>query len=262
MFEKAIALDPKYAEAYALLGGNYFIGWILAFNAGSRDGLERACKNGTTSDCSRRSSATAHSMMAYIDASTGQFERAEAEAQRAIALDPNYAEAYAAMALVLNSQTKPAEALVAVDKAMRLDPRNPEYLWEQGRAYSLLGRWKESILALKPYLGRHPDHLWAHAYLAFDYSFLGEEDAARAETAEVERAAALNPNSTIGYAALAQALNSLGRPTEALAAIDKAMRLDPKGADFDTFQQGWAYTLLGSSKEAMPLSILPSSLSR
>ena len=32
MFEKAIELDPKYAEAYALLGANYFDGWVLAFN--------------------------------------------------------------------------------------------------------------------------------------------------------------------------------------------------------------------------------------
>jgi tetratricopeptide (TPR) repeat protein len=133
---------------------------------------------------------------------------------------------------------------------MRLDPRDPEYLFQQGRAYSLLGRWKESILALKPYLGRHPDHLWAHAFIANDYSSLGDDDAARAEAAEVERAVALSPNSSIGYAALAQALNNLGKPAEALVAVDKAFRLDPRNRDSYLHAQGLAYTLLGRWQEA------------
>jgi len=32
MFEKAIELDPKYADAYAWLAYNYFIGWVGLFN--------------------------------------------------------------------------------------------------------------------------------------------------------------------------------------------------------------------------------------
>ena len=41
LFEKAIELDPKYAMAYVGLGGDYFIGYVLAFNPES-DALERA----------------------------------------------------------------------------------------------------------------------------------------------------------------------------------------------------------------------------
>jgi TolB-like protein len=43
MFEKAIALDPKYAKAYATLGANYWAGSTLALNP-DPNGMERALK--------------------------------------------------------------------------------------------------------------------------------------------------------------------------------------------------------------------------
>jgi predicted Zn-dependent protease len=82
---------------------------------------------------------------------------------------------------------------------MRLDPRNRDYLFEQGAAYDQLGQWQESISALKGYLARYPEDFWSHVFLADDYSGLGENDAAHAEAAEVERAVARGPNSAVGY---------------------------------------------------------------
>ena len=32
MFEKAIALDPKYADGYMLLGNDYYLGWAFGFD--------------------------------------------------------------------------------------------------------------------------------------------------------------------------------------------------------------------------------------
>jgi tetratricopeptide (TPR) repeat protein len=98
-----------------------------------------------------------------------------------------------ALAFTLNDLGKPAEALVAVDTAIRLDPQNSadlynsNFSYQRGRAYTLLGRWQEAIAAIKPYLARYPDDFWAHAYLAVDYMELGHDDAARAEVAEALR---------------------------------------------------------------------------
>lgn len=108
-----------------------------------------------------------------------------AEVERLVATDPNSAVGYWARATVLNSLGKPADALVAVDKAMRLDPRNRDkYLFDQGRAYSFLGRPQEAIPVLKRYIAEHPS-FWANALLAVDYIELGDDHAARAEVAEV-----------------------------------------------------------------------------
>jgi adenylate cyclase len=44
MYEKAVALDPQYAEAYAALGGTYYIAWIWRWSADPQT-LERARLN-------------------------------------------------------------------------------------------------------------------------------------------------------------------------------------------------------------------------
>lgn len=161
--------------------------------------------------------AIAHSVLGEIYAWNGKYDQAVTETQRGIALDPNSASGYGSLADVLERQWKLPEALVAVDKAMRLDPRNPDmYLMAQGYAYTHLGRWEEAILALKRYSASYPDFVWAHVFLVSDYSALGDGEAARAETAEIERIIAVSPNSAIDYSALALALNLQGRPADAL----------------------------------------------
>jgi tetratricopeptide (TPR) repeat protein len=94
-----------------------------------------------------------------------------------------------------------------------------------------------------------------NSLLGSDYSFLGDDDRARAEAAAVERAIAASPNSHTAYVALAELLNSLGKPAEALVALDKAKRLDPRSRDnysWYSWDQGLALTLLGRPKEASP----------
>src|SRR6202040_1420465 len=114
---------------------------------------------------------------------------------------------------------------------------------------SLLGRWEEAIAAWKQYLIRYPEHLIAHAFLAFDYSYLGDEVAARTEAAEVARPVALSPNSANGLLWRAFVLNSMGKPVDALVAADHAKRLDPGDRDLYQYQRGRAYTLLGRWEE-------------
>jgi adenylate cyclase len=256
LFEKAIELDPKYAAAYVLLGWDYCDGWVFAFNP-DPNGIERASKMEQHAVALDDSNPFAHSVMAEIDAANGHYDEAGAEAQRTISLDPNSALAYGVLANVLNQQGKPADGLAAVEKAIRLDPRNRDnYLFDQGRALSQLGLCEEAIPALKSYLARYPYHVWAHAQLANDYNFIGDDDAARTETAQVERAVALTPDSAAGYEALAFALSYVGKPTEALSAADTAIRLDPRNRDSYSAQQGYAYILLGRSQEAIaPLKL-------
>jgi TolB-like protein/DNA-binding winged helix-turn-helix (wHTH) protein/predicted Zn-dependent protease len=227
LLERAIVLDPKYADAYTALAHNYYLGWLSAFVPGSA--LEQAVHFAQQACALDDSQALPHGVLAFIYMWEGQTDRAFTEAQRVIARDPNSAFGYQALAEVLNTQERPREALAAVDKAIRLDPRNKViYLWTRGWSNSMLGRWEEAFSDLKNYLARYPDFILAHAFLAAAYFNLGDRNAALLENAQVERIIALTPNSAVGYWALSIALELQGKPIEALAAVKKGLSIDPQ----------------------------------
>jgi adenylate cyclase len=125
-----------------------------------------------------------------------------------------------------------------------------QYLLQQGQADTLLGRYEEAIPVLKRDLA-FSDYLWDHVLLVRDYVELGQEDAARAEAVEVQRLSALDPNSAAGYWALALALDDMGESAQALAAVHKAISLDPADADKYLWIEGYAYLKSGRYPDAL-----------
>jgi tetratricopeptide (TPR) repeat protein len=119
----------------------------------------------------------------------GDEDDARAEAagvERAVALEPNSAFGNFALALVMNATGRPAEGLPAAEKAIHIDPsRSAPYRQMQGWSYSQLVRWKEAISILKRF--SFSDDLWLHVWLAVDYIEVGDDVAARTETAKVLR---------------------------------------------------------------------------
>jgi tetratricopeptide (TPR) repeat protein len=108
-----------------------------------------------------------------------------------------------------------------------------------------LGRWEDSLDALKRCDSLYPNDLWTHVHLFIDYTALDDTDAARAEAAEVRRIVALDPKSALGYRALAIALNTEGKPAEALLAAEKAMKLEARDRTHYGWLLGMIYTQLG-----------------
>jgi TolB-like protein/class 3 adenylate cyclase/cytochrome c-type biogenesis protein CcmH/NrfG len=88
-----------------------------------------------------------------------------------------------------------------------------------------------------------------HSLLAVIYVQNAQNDEA---LSEAQRGIALDPNSAYGYSSLAEVLNNQVKPTEALVAAEKAMRLDPRNPENYVLEQGFAYSLLGRWKEAIP----------
>jgi adenylate cyclase len=189
-FEKALALDPQYAEAYVRLAGIYARGWTLQWDQDSQ-ALEQAFELVQKAVALDHSLPLAHRVLGTVLVWKKQHDQAIAAAERAVALDPNNAEGYARLGQTLNLTGRPEEALVMVEKAMRLNPRSPAiYLVYLGHAYYSTRRYEEAMAVLKGALTRHPDFLPAHDILAAIYSELGREAEARAEAAEILR---LNP---------------------------------------------------------------------
>ena len=133
------------------------------------------------------------------DGSIDSFKKALDYANQAIALDPNYAAAYAQLAncyraLAGNSVMDPKEANpkaeAAIKKALQLD-----------------------------------DGL-AEAHLELAWLKMNEWDWATAER-EYRRAIELNSNLSLAYTGYSQYLTTMGRHEEAIAAVKRARELDP-----------------------------------
>jgi len=69
--------------------------------------------------------------------------------------------------------------------------------------------------------------------------------------AELEKAKAINPNSTEVIHALGRHFLQTGRPHEALALFEKAILLDPVHAQKSYINLGRTYRLLGKNEEAI-----------
>src|SRR5215475_9910501 len=111
--EKAVAIQPKLAEAHAALGwARFFAEW--RFDEGLAE-LRRAQQLAPWN-------ATANDLMAPVVVYLGQFEEAEKLARQAIERDPLANQARQSLARLLFVQGKLNEAEAAAQKALELQP--------------------------------------------------------------------------------------------------------------------------------------------
>ena len=189
--EKAIAADPNYAPAYALLSASYMAAVLFRWSDNPASDLERSYELARKALVLDDSNAVALAQLSQIDWLQRRFDKAVAEAERCVALNPNEPICYEALGQALNVSNRLQEALGAAEKAMRLDPsRQDFYAYFIGQSYVDMGRYQEAIPLLKRHLAVFPDQPWAHVALIEAYSELGRDQEARAEAAELKR---INP---------------------------------------------------------------------
>jgi len=194
LFERAVELDPEYAEAYAGLGMTYWFEWAVRFNQDPQY-LERAFELTQRAVAFDDSLSQAHTLLGWIYLAKKQYEEAFSEMEKAIVLNPNDAHAYARLGGGLLFLGNPEEAIRLEEKAMRLDPHYPPlYLLFLGMACYQARRYEEAITAFKRARIGNPEFLGAPLFLTIAYSELGREEEARVEAAEVLR---LNPHFSV-----------------------------------------------------------------
>jgi adenylate cyclase len=178
---------------------SYLLGSIWQFDKDPSASLDRAAELVEKAITLDDSEPGAYAVRGWIEGIKNQHDRAVADGKRAVALDPNSAFAWMALADIADAECvfpagimppnwgtyKPEEVLAYAQKAIRLDPRHPEqYSLPEGVAYNGLGRYAEAVDALKRGDQNNP---WVHVNLVYAYSELGREQDARAEAAEVLR---------------------------------------------------------------------------
>lgn len=188
LLEQAVACDPRYAKAAALIAATYY--FDLRFNytsshAESRKKLAEFASRALELDPDE---PYALLMQGLSDSVEGRFDAAIDVVNRAVAKSPSDAFCRFVLARILVNAERPKEAETALRNAMKLNPFFPvNYLAVLGDALVHQDKSKEALAVFKEIVARQPNYVSAHLHLAGLYTSMGEMDAARSAVAEVLR---------------------------------------------------------------------------
>jgi adenylate cyclase len=188
IFEEAIALDSQYPVACTMLAWTLIMDTRYGSSESPAKSIEEATELLQKSLTLDDSLSTTLTGLGRIYMLKGKYEKAMANYERAVSLNPNAAGAHAHYGGALRRVGRPDEAIASYKKAIRLNPISPAWFFMSlGWSYRILGRYEDSIAAYKKALDRRPDYLVAHIGLTVTYSTAGRLDEARAQAAEVLR---------------------------------------------------------------------------
>jgi TolB-like protein/class 3 adenylate cyclase/lipoprotein NlpI len=188
MFEKAIELDPKFAQAYAAHGmASYYMWECSLTESGYKldNDHTQAAHFATKALALDSSLSMAHSVLAGIHLTHNRFDEAIRSASKAVVLEPNNADSYLTKAHVLAHNGRHEEAQKEINTAFRLNPNPPpHYYFFLSEVQFNLRQYSESVKSIKKTGNTFPD--WLQSWLlAPSYGHLGHLDEARAELKKI-----------------------------------------------------------------------------
>ena len=188
-FERAIAIDPHFAPAYAALASVY--GTLGAWEYGILPPAEALAK-------------------------------AKAAATRALELDPQLAAGHTAVGYTaLHFDWNAEKACRQFDQAIVLNPAWVDAHHWHSHALCAAGRFRDSLIACRRIVELDPVNPLMHAHVAWHY-YMAREYADAVEQAE--KVVRMEPSFHWGYFFAGWALEQLGRGSEAINALKQAAR--------------------------------------
>jgi len=177
-YEQAIALDPNFAEAYADIADAH----IILFNFGVRPASEtilQARESVNRALQLDRDLSRAHMSLALIQFLIDHnWAEAEKSLERAIALNPNNADAYHRYAYFLMQLGKFDESLQKAEKACELNPFSNIVQNNIGMTYLCARRYPEAIKQLEKTAAENPHFSLPRRLLSVAYEAIGEMEKA------------------------------------------------------------------------------------
>lgn len=175
-FENAIALDQNYAAAHAWLSRSLMYRWIMRFNDDSANALTQAYQHAQRSVAIDPLLAYAHATLGWVHYWQKEAVPALTAAKKAVALDPNNAEAYLFLAQILASAARGEEALFFIQQALRLNPRSSPWChWVLGQCYWVLKQYDLALDAWQFSARLNATFLPTQLYLCLLHALLGNQ---------------------------------------------------------------------------------------
>lgn len=218
LFEKAIELDPRYAQAYAACSSAY------------------------------------GQMYQYFSRQDHYRNKAQEFSFKALMYDSNLPDAYAAMGLSYFIWGKFDEAAAAGAKAIELDPDNYIAYWTLGRIHFSTGRYVEALELFQRVIAIKPQFYNAHADIAQTYRALGRGDEALAASRQLldmmPNYLLQNPDDARARMFYSHALVQIGERDRAIVECTAALELSA-GDSLMIYNGACLYTQLGEKRKAL-----------
>jgi TolB-like protein len=180
-FKRAVELDPGYAAGHAWLVRALMFQWIMLWRPESAV-LEYAYEHARMAVDLDEHQPYGHSVLCWVQLWRGQKEAAIAAGWRAVALDPNNADAYLFLSVALSAAGRGEEALHNIEKGIRLNPHpSTFYQFALGQCHFVLGDYDRAISAFTSGAKLKHEFLPNHLYLCLIYTLLDREEEARVE---------------------------------------------------------------------------------
>jgi len=219
MFAKAIALDPLYARAYAGMA-----------------------------DCD--------SYLSSLHGGAIPADEILATAGRALAMDPNLAEAHAARGFALRTGGRRAEAAAAFERALALDPNCYDAVYLHAELCFQEGDFEQAAKLYLRALEIQPNDYRSPLLVQNAFKTLGRdteaETYARIGLKRAEEAVQAQRDGSAPLQLGAAALASLGEADRAREWLARALAIDPND-NLARYNAACTYALLGEADRAIDL---------
>jgi len=184
-FHRARDIDPNYVSAHYWLARSYLLHGALSadfsplIDAGQRHARRTIELDGR--------SAFGHSVLGWSLLFSKCGERAVGEARKACEIDPTSADAKVFLSFILSAKGPAADALSAIEMAMRLQP-HPSCLYYDalGIAHFELGNYDQATSAYERGIALNPSYLHCQLGLAATYGASGRTEQAQVQGATLK----------------------------------------------------------------------------
>jgi eukaryotic-like serine/threonine-protein kinase len=220
-FERALALDPNYALAYAGLGQARWEKYQAGHDPKSVDSARQACQRALGLD---EQLAAAHVCMGQLESGTGEYEKAVKEFERALAIEPTNDDAYRSLADAYESLGLPAKAEETCRRAIDLRPQYwAGYNW-LGTFYYRDARYDDAASMFSQVVALAPDSFRGYSNLGAVYYYQGRYADA---IAVLQHSIAIRPSAD-AFSNLGNAHFYLRQYAAAVTADEEAVHLNQK----------------------------------
>ncbi|HOW35709.1 MAG TPA: tetratricopeptide repeat protein [Candidatus Omnitrophota bacterium] len=221
----SLGLARLIGNRYVYVGAMFFVIAVFSFLTYQRNllwGDRIAFLNDVAQKSPRK--PRVHNNLGFVYHEQGNLRAAEAEYNKAVALDSDYAHPLNNLANIYMAEGRIPEALAALEQALKIDPRYAAPYYNLGNIYRDKGDFKKAKEFYEKGMRINPDLAQFHAGLGFVYLQKGDVDLAESY---FQQAISLNPDFGYAYYGLADLYLKTGKHHPALEMYLKAIKLKP-----------------------------------